>query len=53
LGFHRHRHLFLYHRHTPFSMTMAGKSQIFPADAWARSSVTERKLKDLVCDGLL
>jgi hypothetical protein len=32
---------------------MAGKSQILPADAWARSSVTERKLEDLVRDGLL
>jgi hypothetical protein len=32
---------------------MAGKSQILPADAWARSSVTERKLEELVCDGLL
>jgi hypothetical protein len=32
---------------------MAGKSQLLPADAWAHSSVTERKLEDLVCDGLL
>jgi hypothetical protein len=32
---------------------MAGKSQILPADAWARSSVMERKLEDLVCDRLL
>jgi hypothetical protein len=32
---------------------MAGKSQILPADAWARSSVTERKLEELVRDGLL
>jgi hypothetical protein len=32
---------------------MAGKSQILPADTWARSSVTERKLEELVRDGLL
>jgi hypothetical protein len=32
---------------------MAGKSQILPADAWAHSSVTERKLEELVRDGLL
>jgi hypothetical protein len=32
---------------------MAGKSQILPTDAWARSSVTERKLEELVRDGLL
>jgi hypothetical protein len=32
---------------------MAGKSQILPVDAWARSSVTERKLEELVRDGLL
>jgi hypothetical protein len=32
---------------------MASKSQILPADAWAHSSVTERKLEDLVHDGLL
>jgi hypothetical protein len=32
---------------------MAGKSQILPADAWARSSVTERRLEELVHDGLL
>jgi hypothetical protein len=32
---------------------MVGKSQILPADAWARSSVTERKLEELVRDGLL
>jgi hypothetical protein len=32
---------------------MAGKSQILPTDAWARSSVTERRLEELVCDGLL
>jgi hypothetical protein len=50
---HHRRHLFLGRRCTPFSTTMAGKSQILPADAWARSSVTERKLEELVCDGLL
>jgi hypothetical protein len=27
---------------------MAGKSQILPTDAWARSSITERKLEELV-----
>jgi hypothetical protein len=32
---------------------MAGKSQILPADVWTRSSVTERKLEELVRDGLL
>jgi hypothetical protein len=32
---------------------MAGKSQILHADARARSSVMERKLEELVCDGLL
>jgi hypothetical protein len=32
---------------------MAGKSQILPADVWARSSVTERRLEELVHDGLL
>jgi hypothetical protein len=32
---------------------MAGKSQILPANAWAHSSVTERKLEELVRDGLL
>jgi hypothetical protein len=32
---------------------MAGKSQLLPADAWALSSVTEKKLEDLVRDGLL
>jgi hypothetical protein len=32
---------------------MADKSQILPTDAWARSSVIERRLEELVCDGLL
>jgi hypothetical protein len=32
---------------------MAGKSQLLPADAWANSSVTERRLEELVHDGLL
>jgi hypothetical protein len=32
---------------------MAGKSQILPVNVWARSSVTERKLEELVRDGLL
>jgi hypothetical protein len=32
---------------------MAGKSQVLPVDAWVRSSVTERKLEELVRDGLL
>jgi hypothetical protein len=32
---------------------MAGESRILPTDAWACSSVTERKLEDLVRDGLL
>jgi hypothetical protein len=36
-----------------FPTTMAGKSQILPADTWARSSVTERKLEELVHDGIL
>jgi hypothetical protein len=32
---------------------MASKSQILPADAWARSSMMEQKLEELVRDGLL
>jgi hypothetical protein len=32
---------------------MAGKSQVLPADAWVHSSVTKRKLEELVRDGLL
>jgi hypothetical protein len=32
---------------------MVDKSQILPADAWACSSVIERKLEELVRDGLL
>jgi hypothetical protein len=32
---------------------MAGKSQILPTDDWAASSVTERRLEELVEDGLL
>jgi hypothetical protein len=32
---------------------MVGKSQILPADAWVRSSMMERKLEELVRDGLL
>jgi hypothetical protein len=32
---------------------MAGKSQILPADDWATSSVTGRRLEELVEDGLL
>jgi hypothetical protein len=32
---------------------MAGKSQILPANDWAASSVTERRLEELVEDGLL
>jgi hypothetical protein len=32
---------------------MAGKSQILPTDTWAHSSMTERKLEELVRDGLL
>jgi hypothetical protein len=36
-----------------FSTLMAGKSQVLPADAWVCSAVTERKLEDLVHDGLL
>jgi hypothetical protein len=50
---HRRRHFFLCRRRTLFPTTMASKSQILPADAWARSSVTERKLEELVRDGLL
>jgi hypothetical protein len=33
--------------------TMAGKSQILPMDAWAYSSVMEKKLEELVRDRLL
>jgi hypothetical protein len=32
---------------------MAGKSPILPADPWVRSSVMEKKLQELVRDGLL
>jgi hypothetical protein len=32
---------------------MAGKSPVLPADAWVRSSVMEKKLLELVRDGLL
>jgi hypothetical protein len=32
---------------------MAGKSQVLPVDAWVYSSMTERKLEELVHDGLL
>jgi hypothetical protein len=32
---------------------MAGKSQILPANDWAASSATERRLEELVEDGLL
>jgi hypothetical protein len=32
---------------------MASKSQLLPADEWAASSVTEKRLEELVCDGLL
>jgi hypothetical protein len=32
---------------------MAGKSQVLPVDAWIRSSVMERRLEELVRDGLL
>jgi hypothetical protein len=32
---------------------MAGKSQVVPAKVWIRSSVTEKKLQELVGDGLL
>jgi hypothetical protein len=32
---------------------MAEKSQILPIDDWAASSVTERRLEELVEDGLL
>jgi hypothetical protein len=31
---------------------MAGKIKALPADAWVRSSMTERKLEELVHDGL-
>jgi hypothetical protein len=34
-------------------MLMAGKSQVLSADAWVCSSVTERKLEDLLHDVLL
>jgi hypothetical protein len=32
---------------------MVGKSQFLPVDAWIRSSVMERRLEELVRDGLL
>jgi hypothetical protein len=30
---------------------MAGKSQLLPADTWVASSVTEKRLEELVRDG--
>jgi hypothetical protein len=36
-----------------FPTTMAGKSQILPTDVWAHSLVMERKLEELVHNGLL
>jgi hypothetical protein len=35
------------------STLIAGKSQVLPVDAWVHSSKMERKLEDLVHDGLL
>jgi hypothetical protein len=32
---------------------MVGKSPVLPAEPWIRSSVTEKKLEELVRDGLL
>jgi hypothetical protein len=32
---------------------MASKSHLLPADAWAASSVTEKRLEELVRDELL
>jgi hypothetical protein len=32
---------------------MAGKSLVLPSDLWVRSSMTEKRLQELVCDGLL
>jgi hypothetical protein len=32
---------------------MAGKRQLLPADAWDNSSIMERRLEELVHDGLL
>jgi hypothetical protein len=32
---------------------MAGKRPVLPVEPWIRSSVTEKKLQELVCDGLL
>jgi hypothetical protein len=32
---------------------MAGKSQVLPAEVWIHSSVMERRLEELVRDGLL
>jgi hypothetical protein len=50
---HYRRHLFPCRRRMLLSITMVGKSQILPTDTWACSSVTERKLEELVHDGLL
>jgi hypothetical protein len=46
------RRRYFFARTVPLT-AMAGKRQILPADAWARSSVTKRKLEELVRDGLL
>jgi hypothetical protein len=41
-----------YRRRHPFLASMAGKSLVLPANPWIRSSVTEKKLQDLMRDGL-
>jgi hypothetical protein len=50
----RRRHRLFPHRRRKLILTpMAGKSQVLPVDAWVHSSVMERKLEELVHDGLL
>jgi hypothetical protein len=47
------RHPFPHRHRISISALMVGKSQVLPADAWIRSSMTERRLEERVHDGLL
>jgi hypothetical protein len=49
----RRRHLSPRRHRELISTLMAGKSQVLLVDAWVHSSVTERKMEELVHDGLL
>jgi hypothetical protein len=47
----RRHHPFPRRHRIPTLALMAGKSQVLPVDAWICSSVTERRLEELVRDG--